>query len=212
MTCRNCGEFAHVCHRCYIQPIEGSTPQEDSFQDPNDFNEENDDDDEKRGPPLPPVLNFADTECALTQDRVSQPNLICWSNEEEDEIHHAKTIEEFLEACKAMTKVEDDERKRKGTTFFHNVKGFDGNFVLETLYDQGRSVENPSTQGAKILYFESGDLVFKDSLNFFAMPLEKFPATFNLTELHNGFFPHAFNWEENFKLPPNGRVRPRCDE
>ena len=59
--------------------------------------------------------------------------------------------------------------------------GFDGNFILQALYEQGQAVERPLTMGANILYFESGDLIFKDSLNFFAMPLEKFPATFNLT-------------------------------
>lgn len=97
-----------------------------------------------------------------------------------------------------MTEVEDEERKRKVITFFHNLKGVDGNFVVETLYDQGRSVDNPLTQRAKSVYFESGVLVCKDSLNLFATPLEKFPATFNLTELHKGFFSHAFNREEIF--------------
>ena len=70
--------------------------------------------------------------------------------------------------------------------------------ILEALYEQGRAVESPLTVGAKILYFESGDLIFKGSLNFFAMPLEKSPATFNLTELHKNWFPHAFNKECNF--------------
>ena len=105
---------------------------------------------------------------------------------------------DFLEALEDLTHVEDDERERKVITFFHNLRGFDGNFILETLYDQGRAVERPLTRGAKILYFETGDLVFKDSLNFFAMPLERFPATFHLTELHKGYFPHAFNRQENF--------------
>lgn len=105
---------------------------------------------------------------------------------------------DFLKALEDLTPVEDDERERKVITFFHNFRGFDGNFILEILYDQGRAVERPLTQGAKILYFETGDLVFKDSLNFFAMPLERFPATFPLTELHKGYFPHAFNREENF--------------
>lgn len=73
------------------------------------------------------------------------------------------------------------EEGEKAITFFRNLRGFDGNFILEALYDQGRSVENPLTTGAKILYFESGDLIFKDSLNFFAIPLGKFSTTFNLT-------------------------------
>ena len=63
-----------------------------------------------------------------------------------------------------------------------------------------------------MLFFESGDLLFKDSLNFFAMPLERFPATFNLTELHKGFFPHAFNRQENFNYsrsyPPMAEYDP----
>ena len=35
--------------------------------------------------PLPPVLNFADIECSLTEERVFMRNLICWSSEEDDE-------------------------------------------------------------------------------------------------------------------------------
>ena len=135
VTCRNCGEFTHFAHRCYIQPIKEEAPpqpQEDAFEDPMyfQFDDDDDHDDDKRGPPPPPVLNFADIECAIAEDREFQPNLICWSSEEDEEIHHARTIEEFLEACEALTEVEDDERPRKVITFFHNLRGFDGNFVL----------------------------------------------------------------------------------
>ena len=62
------------------------------------FNDDDDDDDE-RGPPPPPVLNFADIECAIS--RLFQPNLTCWSSEEDEKIHHERTSEEFLEACEA---------------------------------------------------------------------------------------------------------------
>ena len=41
------------------------------------------------------------------------------------------------------------------------------------------------------------------------MALEKFPATFNLCELHKGFFPHAFNREENFEY--SGEYPPKED-
>ena len=148
----------HVAHRCCIQPIKEEVPpqpREDAFEDPMyfQFDDDDDDDDDKRGPPPPPVLNFADIECAISEDRVFQPNLICWSSEEDEEIHHARTIEEFLEPCEALTEVEDDDRPRKVITFFHNLRGFDGNFVLEALYDQGRAVENPLTQGGKNFIF-----------------------------------------------------------
>ena len=83
--------------------------------------EADDDGDENRGPrsPPPPVLNFADIECYLTEDRVFVPNLICWSSEEDgDIVHHSDSIDEFLESLQSMTEVEDDERPRKVITFF----------------------------------------------------------------------------------------------
>ena len=81
------------------------------------------------------------------------PNLICWSSEEDDEIFHSDSIEDFLQALEDLTEVEGDERPRKVITFFHNMRGFDGNFILEALYDQGRAVQKPLTQGAKIPLF-----------------------------------------------------------
>ena len=59
-------------------------------------------------------------------------------------------------------------------------------------------MEKLLTQGAKVMSFETGNLVFKDSMNFFNTNLDKFPATFNLQELHKGYVPHAFNRAENF--------------
>ena len=107
-----------------------------------------------------------------------------------------------------LTKVEGDERERKVVTFFHNMHGFDRNFILEKLYDQGRAMEKTLTQGAKIMSFETGNLVFKDSMNFFNMGLDKFPATFNPQELHKGYFPHAFNRVENHQYPPADQYCP----
>ena len=40
---------------------------------------------------------------------------------------------------------------------------------------------------------DDGDIVFKDSLCFFQMPLAAFPKAFGLTEHKKGFFPHFFN-------------------
>ena len=61
-------------------------------------------------------------------------------------------------------------------------------------------MESPLTVGAKILYFESGDLIFKGSLNFFAMPLEKFPATFKLMELTRVGFPMPSTKNATFRM------------
>ena len=162
-------------HRCYIQPIREEKQQQQTLEveeeEEEDLLEESlaegdNENNDKKGPPPKPLLVFADIECSLDADRVFTPNLVCWSAEDEDEIHHTECMTDFLEALEDLTHVEDDERERKVITFFHNLCGFDGNFILETLYDQGRAVERPLTQGAKILYFETCDLVFKDSFKF----------------------------------------------
>jgi len=152
-----------------------------------------------KGPPPKPLLVFVDIECYQYEDRVFHPHLICWSNAEEEEIYRAEKVEDYLEAFEELMVVEDDERERKVVSFFYNLRGFDGNFILQELYNQGKVVEKPLTQGAKMLYFESGKLLFKDSMNFVNMGLDKFPATFHLCEMHKGFFPHKFNTPENFQ-------------
>ena len=87
VTCTDRGEFKHVNHRCFIQPVQPKedTTQEDAFEDPMAFQNEDDDQNEEKGPPPPPVLNFADIECSLTEERVFMSNLICWSSEKDDE-------------------------------------------------------------------------------------------------------------------------------
>lgn len=97
----------------------------------------------REGPHPAPVLNFADIECAISEDRLFQPNLTCQSSplrssEEDEKIHHERTTEEFLEACEAL--MNDPE---KSSPFSITSRDFDGNFILEALYDQGRAVERP---------------------------------------------------------------------
>lgn len=80
---------------------------------------------------------------------------------------------------------------------FHNLKGFDGNYIIEELYRQGIKVEKQLPNGAKTLKFDyiymGATTKFKDSLCFLPMPLADLPETFNLKEVHKGFFPHAFH-------------------
>ena len=73
-------------------------------------------------------------------ERVFMPNLICWSSEEDDEIFHSDSIEDFLQALEDLTEVEGDERPCTVITLFHNMRGFDGNFIFEALYKQGGAV------------------------------------------------------------------------
>ena len=70
-------------------------------------------------------------------------------------------------------------------------------FLLRHMYDEKREVSGMVTIGAKVLSFTSDRLTFKDSLCFLPFSLASFPATFGITELCKGFFPHLFNTFEN---------------
>lgn len=91
------------------------------------------------------------------------------------------------------------------------MRRFDGAFIQDALYKQGCSLDKILNQGAK-MSFECGNLVFKDSLNFFKMPLEKLPATFNLRELHKGYFLYTYIRPEYYSYggpyPPADTYKP----
>ena len=98
--------------------------------------------------------------------------------EDDDTSYEADTVEEMLQDLKKNTVV--NEQERQGVVVAHKMRGFDRAFIQDALYKQGCSLEKILNQGAKMLSFQCGNLVFKNSLNFFNMPLEKLPATFDL--------------------------------
>ena len=89
------------------------------------------------------------------------------------------------------------KRERPVIVLFHNLKGFDGVFILNALYQDSRRVINQACMGAKVLTFKTGSITFKDSLCFLPFPLSAFPSTFGIKEIKKGYFPHAFNTPEN---------------
>lgn len=147
----------------------------------------------------PPLLVYADYEAVTGQDGLQTPIMVCAESEEEDETHTfygencTETFFEYLDQC-----CEDcDGDDRQVIVIFHNFKSYDGMFILQHLYQTHREVTNQVTVGVKILTLQSDRLTFKDSLCFLPFPLASFPATFGLTELKKGFFPHLFNTLDN---------------
>ena len=123
-------------------------------------------------------------------------NLLCYSSSAETTIHVLNGEDfalQFLRDLDDLTDIPDSEGEREILVVFHNLKSFDGMFILHELYQQQREVTDQLTVGAKVLSFKSGPVKFIDSLCFLPMPLASFPSTFNLTELKKGFFPHLFN-------------------
>ena len=85
-------------------------------------------------------------------------------------------------------------------TVCHNMKGYDGYFLLEYLIDQSMRPDKIIYNGSKIMYMTvEKDLLIKviDSLNFLPMKLSKLPEVFGIKELKKGWFPHFFNTREN---------------
>ena len=194
-TCGNCGQRKEIQHRCFIQPFK---TKKDAEEPEEEYVGESEEENELRLPenkkPDPLIIAF-DIECEAkeiegTEDKVFEPVLIGWSTlREPDDYHEVTTIKEFLTEMKAKTVVEGKEREV--FCFAHNLRAFDGMFIQEELYEQGQTIHSILNQGAKYLSFQCENLIFRDSMNFFSMALEKLSATFNLKELHKGFFPYG---------------------
>jgi len=188
--CRSCEQFVNIQeHRCFIQPLKDDDKK----------------DKKKKKKPRTPLFVYADIEAMTMPDRSFQVNLLCYRTSEEDTIHSLwgeQGCFDFLEQLDVLSETqEEDEEEESGErpviTLFHNLKGFDGLFILSELYKQQRDVEKQLTVGAKVLSFKVGSLTFKDSLCFLPMSLDAFTKTFGLTESKKGYFPHAFNTPEN---------------
>ena len=90
------------------------------------------------------------------------------------------------------------ERHRDCIVIAHNFQGYDGYFIKDYLVKNAIQYD-VIYRGAKSLSLKvpNWGIRFIDSLNFIPMALAKFPKTFGQDELCKGYFPHAFNKEEN---------------
>ena len=151
---------------------------------------------------------FADIECLIEPTEQGKQSfiadLIRYATEEDPHnVSHAFSgetcIQKFMDPINQLTEVGDKQRDL--FIIFHNLKGFDSNFIIEELYRQGIKVKNQLTTDAKTLKFHywylNAMITCKDSLCFLPMPLAEFPETFNFVELHKDFFPHAFHTRES---------------
>ena len=142
--------------------------------------------------PPPPLFVYADFEAMQNAEEVFVANSLCYSSAEEEAIHVLEGEDcalQFLHYLDDLVDVPENNQEREILVVFHNLKGFDGMFILHELYQQQREMADQLTVGAKVLSFKSGPLKFIDSLCFLPTPLASFPSTFNLTELKKGFFP-----------------------
>ena len=173
-----CGKKCKICgvvykpketeHSCYMQQLE---PEEESS-----YNH----------------LLFFDFES--TQEHGEHcPNLCIVHDEagKEERFEGKDTVEKF---CTWLF----TERHRDCIVIAHNFQGYDGYFIKDYLVKNAIQYD-VIYRGAKSLSLKvpNWGIRFIDSLNFIPMALAKFPKTFGQDELCKGYFPHAFNKEEN---------------
>ena len=131
----------------------------------------------------------------MQETGVHVPNLVCAATSNTSNMYNfegEECITAFIEWLRELNK------DYKITVIAHNSQGFDSYFILQKLYNECIMAEQV-VNGAKILSLSihNGEIVFKDSMCFFQMPLSSFPKAFGLTEQKKGFFPHFFNTEAN---------------
>lgn len=147
----------------------------------------------------PPLQVYCDYEAVTDADGNQTPILLFLETDECDDtefFYGTDCTEAMFDYLESLA-VDQDGDDRRVIVIFHNLKGYDGMFILQHCYATHREVTDQITVGTKILSLTSDRLTFKDSLCFLPFPLSSFPATFGIEELCKGFFPHKFNTVEN---------------
>lgn len=102
-------------------------------------------------------------------------------------------------------------KKAQIDVYAHNLKGYDGKFVLRDLMEQSLDDLDIILSGSKILRIKCGNIRFADSLNFFQQRLADLPKSFGFEDkAKKGYFPHFFNqphekWTELPSTIPHSR-------
>ena len=167
-TCRVVITREDTDHKCYMQPLEQD---EDSS-----YNH----------------MLFFDFE-ATQEHGIHHPNL-CVVHDEEKEVALFQGKDTVKDFCEWLF----TEQHQGCIVVAHNFQGYDGYFIADYLV-QNAIHYDVIYRGAKnlTLLVTNWDIKFIDSLNFIPMALAKFPKTFGQDELCKGYFPHAFNKDEN---------------
>ena len=205
-ACPNCKSNVLKNHQCYIQPVKDEEQEEFwGLDSPVRDLLEGEDKDEKP----PPLVCCIDFECSLDENKEFEDVLVGWQYlNDPGSYREAGKAADMMEDVIAHTVTEKNEERRV-YVFAHNMRGFDSSFILQLLYEKGFEAVKILSMGAKFLSFQCGNVIYRDSLNFFSMPLERLPDTFNLQESHKGFFPYS--WICESKLSYVGPYPPAAD-
>jgi len=101
----------------------------------------------------PPLQVYADFEAVTDEDGKQTPILVCFETDESDETvvcEGPNCKGQLFEKLDAFRE-DQDGKPREAIVIFHNLKGYDGMFLLQYCYDNFREVKEQLPVGTKIL-------------------------------------------------------------
>lgn len=90
--------------------------------------------------------------CHLDETNTFIPILICYASGENETIYHhwgTNCIQDFIKKL-----LEWKKGKQELHIFFHNIRGFDGIFIIKELFEMNLKMEKVLSTRQKTLYFE----------------------------------------------------------
>ena len=137
---------------------------------------------------------FFDYECMQEINGQHTPNLIITHTYNlNDELVEKKYFNNNISFCEYLFK------QKNHIAFAHNLKGYDGMFIVEYLLNNAcanKKAPKFLMIGHKFLKIEYNNIIILDSFSYLQMSLSQFSKTFDLEEI-KGYFPHFFNTKEN---------------
>ena len=98
----------------------------------------------------PSTFVYAGYEATQSADDEHQPIMVCCKTDQENHTHvfyGERCSQDFLEFLDQLA-INEDEFERPVVVMFHNLKGYDGMFILKKLYNQHCLVENQVCVGS----------------------------------------------------------------
>lgn len=177
--CKTCEEYKPRKHRCWLKPysykmadlaVEESGLQNIVCFDFESFIEDN---------------GRHEVSLIVAKERIGGTHIWRWKKNGDD------ILLDFIKWCMDKTK----------TTFIaHNGKAYDTWLIHQKLCEMtNKRPDKIILAGQKIMYMELRGNKFIDSINHFAIALEKVPKTFGLDtkQFKKGFYPYIFNTKNN---------------
>jgi DNA polymerase type B, organellar and viral len=87
-------------------------------------------------------------------------------------------------------------------TVAHNMRSYDGHFILKSILENPEIKPEIVLNGAQIFGIFFSRFKFIDSLNYFNTALSKLPAMFGIEGAIKGYYPHLWNTKDHENSPP----------